>query len=86
MFNVCSIFLYYNSFLFNHKDCATPSQIANGQVNVPGETTYLSSAMITCNTGFQASFDSITCQENGLWTDASCVIIGNLSLVSCWRY
>jgi hypothetical protein len=55
-----------------------PSQIANGTVKLDssGETTYRTTATITCDTGFETSDDSISCQADGSWEEASCKIKG----------
>ncbi|XP_060554933.1 sushi, von Willebrand factor type A, EGF and pentraxin domain-containing protein 1-like isoform X2 [Ruditapes philippinarum] len=59
------------------KDCGAPNVINNGEVklDIPGKSTYLSNATVTCDPGFNTSTDSVICQANGLWQDTACIII-----------
>jgi hypothetical protein len=64
-------------------DCGVPSEINNGSVteDVAGKTSYLSTAKVSCDTGFDSSTDSIMCQADGTWQEASCKIRGEFSTV-----
>ena len=58
-------------------DCGDPKEIDNGKITVENDqTTYQSTASVTCDTGYDASIESVTCQENGEWLNASCTIKG----------
>ncbi|XP_052810466.1 uncharacterized protein LOC128238516 isoform X1 [Mya arenaria] len=56
------------------KDCGPVELIPNGQIdlNDPSNTTYGAAANITCEPGFDASIDQVTCLSNGSWSNASC--------------
>ncbi|XP_053396463.1 sushi, von Willebrand factor type A, EGF and pentraxin domain-containing protein 1-like isoform X5 [Mercenaria mercenaria] len=58
------------------KDCGIPRTLDNGTIDIdtPGKTSYLSTATVFCDSGFDESSDSISCQANGTWQAASCVI------------
>lgn len=72
------IFLIFRFTFILFTDCGIPGEITNGtsELDVPGKTTYPSTATISCDLGFEASADSISCQANGTWEDASCEIKG----------
>ncbi|XP_052808061.1 CUB and sushi domain-containing protein 3-like [Mya arenaria] len=57
------------------KDCGPVEIIPNGQIdlNNPFNTTYGATGNVTCNSGFDANIDQVTCLSNGSWTDASCI-------------
>ncbi|KAL4233048.1 Sushi [Mactra antiquata] len=61
-------------------DCGNVADINFGNItlNESNTTTYLdnATATVTCNTGYQAINESISCQVDGKWEVASCVIIG----------
>ena len=57
-------------------DCGPTDTIDNGTItlNSLGTTTYLSTASVSCDEGFDASTSSITCQSDGSWQNTSCNI------------
>ncbi|XP_052242328.1 sushi, von Willebrand factor type A, EGF and pentraxin domain-containing protein 1-like [Dreissena polymorpha] len=59
------------------KDCGPLSLIANGAYileNQNNNTTFGSTANVTCHTGYSASAISITCNSSGIWETAECII------------
>jgi hypothetical protein len=59
-------------------DCGALPEINNGTLSAEetGKSTYLSKAIVTCDTGFDSSNDSIVCQASGVWENVSCIIKG----------
>ncbi|XP_053396028.1 sushi, von Willebrand factor type A, EGF and pentraxin domain-containing protein 1-like [Mercenaria mercenaria] len=57
------------------KDCGNPVEIQNGNISLTDidMTTYQSTAAVTCDAGFVASIEAISCQANGTWENASCI-------------
>ena len=60
-------------------DCGMPEPLVNGTISLDtnGETTYLSTASVSCDTGFNMSTNSISCEASGKWQAVSCVIKGD---------
>ncbi|XP_060573654.1 sushi, von Willebrand factor type A, EGF and pentraxin domain-containing protein 1-like [Ruditapes philippinarum] len=54
-------------------DCGN-SSISNGILTY-STTTYQSSATVTCDKGYTASTDSISCEANGSWQSVTCDIV-----------
>ena len=65
-------------------DCGNIPTINNGTINLdsPGVTTYLATAKVTCDTGFNVTSETIYCQANGKWQESVCVLKGN----NCYKY
>ena len=57
-------------------DCGIPNAIKNGTIEASGQTTYLSVATVECDTGFDKSDETVICQADGDWDNASCIIRG----------
>ncbi|KAL4233047.1 Sushi [Mactra antiquata] len=60
-------------------DCGNVADIDFGNItlNVANTTAYLdnATATVTCNVGYQATNENITCQVDGTWDDTSCEVI-----------
>ncbi|XP_052808065.1 sushi, von Willebrand factor type A, EGF and pentraxin domain-containing protein 1-like, partial [Mya arenaria] len=65
----------WSEALCSPKDCGSVETISNGQIdlNDPSNMTYGASANVTCESGFDASIDQVTCLSNGSWSEASCL-------------
>ncbi|XP_052810469.1 uncharacterized protein LOC128238517 isoform X2 [Mya arenaria] len=65
----------WSEALCSPKDCGPVETIPNGQIdlNDSSNTTYGASANVTCNSGYDASIDQVTCLSNGSWSEASCL-------------
>jgi hypothetical protein len=65
-------------FSFSFEDCGDLYQIRNGSIklDISGKSIYLSKASVTCDLGFDPSNESISCQADGTWQNATCVIKG----------
>jgi hypothetical protein len=53
------------------------------------KTTYQSTASVTCDTGFDRSVESISCQQDGKWEYVSCDIKGielDLMFLICLQF
>jgi hypothetical protein len=52
--------------------------LANGhfQLAADGNTTYGASASVSCNIGYIAMVQQVTCKATGLWENAQCVPVG----------
>ncbi|XP_045195609.2 sushi, von Willebrand factor type A, EGF and pentraxin domain-containing protein 1-like isoform X4 [Mercenaria mercenaria] len=55
------------------KDCGNPPVIDYGSIrSEDGSTTYTSTARVTCQEGYKAKKQVITCKETGMWESSSC--------------
>jgi hypothetical protein len=58
-------------------DCGTPDQVVGHGRLRDTETTYLSTHIFTCSSGYTSTGDGvISCQANGTWTTADMVCTG----------
>jgi hypothetical protein len=63
----------------NILECGLPETLANGTIslNDPVKSSYSSTAKVTCDIGFDASTNEISCEASGKWQEAICIIKGN---------
>lgn len=68
--------------LFLETDCGSPIAINNGSItlHVANTSTYGAFANVSCDTGYNASIEVVTCLETGTWEAASCLLKGRKSL------
>ncbi|XP_060588871.1 sushi, von Willebrand factor type A, EGF and pentraxin domain-containing protein 1-like [Ruditapes philippinarum] len=52
--------------------CGVPPSVTNGNVDSYTGTVYQETASISCNTNFEASADTISCQASGNWETVAC--------------
>jgi hypothetical protein len=66
-------------------DCGDLSEINNGSITLTdsNKSTYLSTATVDCDPGFRESIKVISCQANGQWQGAFCIIRGNTLSLLC---
>jgi hypothetical protein len=64
-----------NSF-FYYLDCGPPAGLQNGSISLTeqGKTIYRSTAEVTCDNGYEASVNEISCLANGSWAFVSCIV------------
>ena len=54
-------------------DCGHPVNISNGYISV-NSTTFGAIASVHCDTGYETSNTTITCQDTGVWSTSMCII------------
>jgi hypothetical protein len=76
-----TVMIYNSCFFLNTEDCGAPGPIDNGNITeaVIGETTLFSKAIVSCDTGYNKTSSSVTCQPDGLWSEVFCNITGKTS-------
>ena len=66
----------YNGNCFRILDCQNPQNLVNGLLSYT-TTLYGDVAYVTCDAGFTASVNAITCTSSGTWSDlALCSPVG----------
>jgi hypothetical protein len=68
-------------------DCGTPGQLVGHGRLSDTETTYLSTQIFICNSGYTSTGDGvITCQANETWTSADVVCTGMFTVFTSLQY
>ena len=66
------------NFSLTYLVCEPVPIISDGSIALQdnGNNSYGALANVTCNTGYNASLDSIECLDTGEWENTSCDIVG----------
>ena len=65
-------------------DCGAVATQPNGQINLEDavNTTFGATANVTCDSGFDASTNQVTCLSNGSWSWAACLPKGKICIIT----